>query len=136
MTCHRILFHLGDVLSTVFPKFNHVVNNEQSQLTNTMEYLGSSPTIPVSGLAFAAAGASSNLLNDDDVGIGGGDYQSDELSRDSNTHDDVEDDGGGKMAAYNNNATGNGSDTGSMNDYSTNNYPLNERVSFLWSVVL
>jgi hypothetical protein len=75
------------------------VNNEQSQLTNTTEYLGSSPTIPESGLAFAAAGASSNLLNDDDVGIRGRNYQSDELSRDSNTHDDVEDDGGGKMAA-------------------------------------
>ena len=123
--------------TTQFPvssvKINHVANNEQSQLTNTTNYLGLSPSIPESGLEFSVTGAGRRLLNDS-VGIGEenpGAVQSDDSSCDSEANDDDDDDGGGKMAASNIIFTGDdGSDTGSMNDYSANNYPLNERVSF------
>ena len=50
-------------------KINHVANNEQSQLTNTTDYLGLSPSIPESGLEFSVTGAGRRLLNDS-VGIG------------------------------------------------------------------
>ena len=126
--------HGVQTATTQFPpssvKVSNVVNND-SQLTNATELFGSSISISESGLTFAAAGSSNNLLNDD-VGIGGDNFgatHSDDSSRDSNTHDDVEDASSGKIHAYNNNDRDDRSGT-DINDYSANNFPLNERVDY------